>query len=141
MSLSTQVLRSEVTQIQLQLVESRVDNADLLHKLARAGGKAAPLLVKDTQPSRDSDGRDPALSEMEQANASLKEAAIEAQYLEHQARGLLAAARQESQARQRALLHQMRRMAALEAMRLADLQELHKVERLQTRRDEIDETR
>lgn len=53
---------------------------------------------------------------------SPQDALTEAQYLEQQARALLASARNDQVAAQRALLLQVRRMQALEAMRLTDLQ-------------------
>lgn len=54
--------------------------------------------------------------------SSLQETSTETGGLEQQTRGLLASARIEQQAGQRALLLQIRRMQALEAMRLADVQ-------------------
>jgi len=61
--------------------------------------------------------------------SSLCQATSEAQHLEHQTRLLLTSSRSEQVAAQRALLIQIRRMQALEAMRMADMQEIHRLER------------
>ena len=61
-------------------------------------------------------------SDEERVVSDTKGALVEAQHLEQQSRRLLSSARGEQMATQRALLLQIRRMQALEAMRLADIQ-------------------
>ena len=109
---SLQILRSEVASLQLRLVEARLNSTERQMK-------SPALTATGTLES--------ALSDIK---STLYRATSEAQYLEQQARVLLSSARAEQVAAQRALLLQVRRMQALEAMRLSDMQEIHRLEKL-----------
>ncbi|GAX81379.1 hypothetical protein CEUSTIGMA_g8810.t1 [Chlamydomonas eustigma] len=116
-----QVLRFEVTSLRRELLELRTSSLD-----SKLHSKRDLMKIDEVQTDAWSEKL---FCELGVINGSLKDAALEAQYLEQQSRVLLETARREQLASQRALLHQMRRMQALEAMRLSDLQELIQLER------------
>lgn len=109
-----------MTSLQLRLVQAKTEAAE---RQLRAAG-LRPQQQSGQAPSIPASASsgvllDAALSEIK---SCLLESTAEAQYLEQQARALLAGARGEQLAAQRALLLQVRRAQALEAMRLRDMQ-------------------
>jgi hypothetical protein len=104
-----------VTTLRAELLELRISSLDSKLLSRRDQMKRDQVLREDTRFQE-------LLDELELIKGSLKDAALEAQYLEQQSRVLLDTARREQSASQRALLHQIRRMHALEAMRLSDMQ-------------------
>ena len=106
-----QALRSEMASLQSKLVEVQIATSERRKGAHAAGDASTPAAI----PARSS----VAPSELEHV---LSAALAEAQHLEQQSRALLASSRGEQLATQRALLLQIRRMQALEMMRMADLQ-------------------
>ena len=109
-----------MTSLQLRLVQAKTEAAE--RQLRAAGLRPQPPPTQTSlaaSAARAGSSLDAALSEIK---SCLLESTAEAQYLEQQARALLAGARGEQLAAQRALLLQVRRAQALEAMRLRDMQ-------------------
>ncbi len=123
-----QGLRAELSELQVQLIEAKLRRLDE----ALYAGKVAAQEQRHLQALHPTEaGWHVASAELDELRGQVQGSLAESHYLEHQARALLSSARNEQVATQKALLLQVRRMQALETMRLADMRELHALEKAQ----------
>ncbi|KAJ9523840.1 hypothetical protein QJQ45_020025, partial [Haematococcus lacustris] len=108
----TELLQVAVADVRTALAAPALDSGSLL--LRQASGPAATYVRV----------LEHALSEGEAREAALRKAVAEAEAAEESTRQLLASSRGDLAAGQRALLQQVQRVQALEALRLSDMQAL-----------------